>query len=237
MIQKFMMATALTGALTAAMMAPAMAGDTSRVITVTGEGQVEAAPDMATISLGVTHERAEAAEAMAAVSMAMTEMLSQLESLGLDERQLQTSRVTLNPVWSNHRRDVENPPRITGFVASNTLAVQVLNLDRLGPVLDAVIASGANEFSGLQFGIQDSTSLESQARAEAVIQARTKASELAEAAGVALGRVTSISEHNNGRVAPMRAEMAMRMADVTIATGEMSVTVGVNMVFEILDPE
>ncbi|WP_406644922.1 SIMPL domain-containing protein [Aliisedimentitalea scapharcae] len=241
MIQKTLMATALTGALTAALtaaaMTPAMAGDSPRVITVSGQGQVEAAPDMATITLGVTHDHQDAGQAMAEVSAAMGEMLQQLQDLGLEPRQIQTSRVTLHPIWSNQRRDTDSPPEITGFAASNAVSVRVLDLERLGPVLDAVVGSGANEFNGLQFGIQDPGPLESQARALAVRDAQVKARELAEASGVALGLVSSITEGFDGRVLPMQAAMSARKAGTAIAAGEMSVSVSVNMVFDILDLE
>ena len=97
-----------------------------------------------------------------------------------------------------------------------------------------MIASGANDFNGLRFGIQDAAPLQSAARAKAVKDARAKAGELAVAAGVSLGPVLTLSEQRGGRVAPIHAEMAARAAaDVPIAAGELTVTVSVDMVFEI----
>lgn len=232
-ISDFVKSTMLAGGLTAGLAGMAFAGDAPRQIVVSGQGTVHAAPDMATITLGVTHEHVQAGEAMQDVSAAMTEMLVRLRELGLEDRHLQTTRITLNPVWSHHRGN-DRPPEITGFVASNALSVQVVELENLGQVLDAVIAGGANDFNGLQFGIQEPDPLQSDARALAVADARAKAQELADAAGVTLGPVLNISEQRGGRVAPMHAEMSMRKAaDVPVAAGEMSVSVSVDMVFGI----
>lgn len=234
MIQKILMSAALAGAMAGPMAAgAALADDAPRQIVVSGLGQVDAAPDMATITLGVTHEHREAGAAMDAVSVAMGEMLEQLRALGLEDRQVQTSRITLNPVWSQRRNDNGTPPQITGFVASNAVSVQVLKLERLGPVLDAVVGSGANTFNGLQFGLQDPGPLQSEARALSVADGRAKAQELADAAGVTLGPVVTISEQRGGRITPMHAEMAARAAAVPVAAGELTVSVNVDMVFEI----
>ncbi|MBE1282559.1 MAG: DUF541 domain-containing protein [Rhodobacteraceae bacterium] len=215
----------------------ALAEETPRLITVSGQGQVDAVPDMATITLGVTHEHAEAGQAMDAVSLAMTEMLSRLKALGLEDRQIQTTQITLNPLWANRNHDSNSAPRITGFVASNAVSVNVLDLDHLGRVMDAVLTGGANDFNGLRFGLQEPEPLMSQARAKAVDDAIRKARELATAAGIELGDVMSITEHGGGRVTPVHAEMSARAASVPVAAGEMAVTVGVNMVFEIEDAE
>ena len=233
-MQKLLMSAALAGVLAGAVAPQVWAAETPRQIVVSGLGQIEAAPDMATITLGVTHEHREAAQAMAAVSKAMGEMQDALSALGLEDQQLQTTRISLHPVWSNRRGNNDRAPEIVGFSASNAVSVQVLQLDRLGPVLDAVIAKGANDFNGLRFGIQDPGPLQSEARAKAVADARAKAEELAEAAGVPLGAVMTLSEQRGGRVAPMHAEMAARAAaDVPIAAGELTVSVSVDMVFEI----
>ena len=236
MIPNFVMNAVVASGLIAGLAGAAMAADSPRQIVVSGQGVMHAAPDMATITLGVTHEGSQAGQAMDAVSAAMADMLARLKGLGLEDRHLQTTRITLNPVWSHHR-DNKNPPRITGFVASNALSVQVIDLDLLGRALDAVIAGGANDFNGLQFGIQEPGPLESAARAKAVSDARSRAQELADAAGVELGPVLSISEQRGGRVAPMHAEMAMRKADVPVAAGEMSVSVSVDMVFGIAEAD
>lgn len=207
----------------------------TRVITVVGEGQVEAVPDMAMITLGVTHEASEAVEAMEQVSQRTANILDRLTTLEVDPTDVQTSRFSLNPVWSNRNSSTGARPEISGFAASNAVTVRVRELTSLGQILDAVIADGANTFNGLQFLVQDPKPLQDEARRRATADAMDRAAQLAKAAGVTLGSVQSISELGGG-AQPVRMEMAaMRDGGVPIAAGEVSMTASVSMVFEILD--
>lgn len=226
-----------TAAVVAALLgAPAWAEQAPRQISVTGEGVVEAAPDMATITLGVTQEATEAKAAMDATSAAVAKVLARLEAAGIAARDLQTRQLSLNPVWSEVRGGTEGRRAITGFVASNTVLVRVRDLTALGPILDAVIADGANDFSGLQFGVQEVAPLRDEARKRAVADAMARAKLLAEAAGVALGPVLTIQDHGGGMPMPM-AEMSMRAsaAKMPVAAGEVSVEANVSMVFSIAE--
>jgi len=227
-----------TFAFLAAMMAATTAGlahAEERRINVDATGTVQVAPDMATITLGVTHQNPEASEAMKATSDAVAQVLARLGDMGIDERDLQTRDLSLSPIWSNRNQQNGEPPEITGFVASNRVFVRVRDLTQLGEVMDAVIQDGANDFSGLSFGLQDSEPIEVQARAKAVSEATAKAEQLAQAANVTLGPVQTISERGGG-VRPMAEMRTMAMADaggVPVAGGEISVSVSVSMEFEI----
>lgn len=206
-----------------------------RRISVDATGTVQAAPDMATITLGVTNENAEASVAMKATSDAVSQVLGRLEEMGLESRDVQTRDLSLSPVWSGRNSQSGEQARITGFVASNRVFVRVRDLDQLGQIMDAVIQDGANDFGGLSFGVQDPKPLEAQARAQAVAQASEKAQQLAQAANVSLGPVQSIVEQGGG-VRPMAAMREMSMADaggVPVAGGEISVSVSVSMQFGI----
>ncbi|GHG87240.1 SIMPL domain-containing protein [Pseudodonghicola xiamenensis] len=231
MTQKLIATAALLATLIGA---PAWSDEAPRQIVVTGEGVVQAEPDMATITLGVTHEAEEAGEAMQATSDAVAAILTRLGDMGIASRDLQTRQLSLNPIWSEDKDDVGGRQKISGFVASNTVLVRVRDLTALGGILDAVIADGANDFSGLQFSVQEPKPLQDQARKEAVAEAMARARLLADAAGVTLGPVVSISDAGGGRIAPM-AEMSMRMAaaKMPVAAGEVSVSASVSMVFSI----
>ncbi len=208
----------------------------SRHITVTGEGRIDVEPDMATITLGVTNEAKEAKSAMAETSKAVAQMLAGLEQMGVAARDVQTQRFSLNPVWSNRNSSGNGRAEITGFVASNMVLVRVRDLDSLGRILDGVIADGANDFNGLQFGVQEKKPLEDAARKAAVEDGIDQARQLAEAAGVTLGPVVSISEQGSGGPRPMMMEMAAaRDASAPIAAGEITLTKSVSMVFAIAE--
>lgn len=135
------------------------------LVTVTGEATVEAVPDMATISLGVTTMGDTAAAAMAANTTALTAVMARLKAAGIDDRDLQTSNLSLNPNWTS---DGNNGSKISGYMASNQLSVRVRALDSLGGVLDAVISDGANTLNGISFDVSSPRPAQDAARKAAV---------------------------------------------------------------------
>lgn len=206
-----------------------------RVITTQGWGAVETAPDMATIRVGVTHEDPEATAAMAATSAGVSAVLARLSDAGIASRDVQTNNISLQPVWSGRGANNTAPAKITGFAASNTLTVRVRDLEALGGILDLIVSDGANTFNGLSFGLQEPKPAADAARAEAVRDAIDRAQQLADAAGVTLGPIQSISEQG-GMARPQMMEMAAaRQIDAPVAAGELTVTAQVSIVFSIAE--
>lgn len=213
----------------------AVAAESPATLTVSGEGEVAATPDMATLTLGVTQEAKTAQAAMDAASTAMADILSALQAAGIAARDIQTGDLSLNPVWSNRSYDSNGAPQITGFMARNILTVRVREMAALGGVMDQVLSVGANSFQGLGFGLQDPQPKADAARVAAVQDAMRKAALLAEAAGVKLGPVLSISDQGgNARPQPVMME-AMRSSAVPVAEGEVSLSARVTMVFALED--
>ncbi len=202
-------------------------------LTVTGEGRVEQVPDMATITMGVAHQAPSAAEAMARTSEATRAMLDQLAEAGIEPRDMQTRDLSLSPVW-DHSKD--QPPRVVGYSASNTVMVRVRQLDDLGGILDAVVTNGANRFHGLSFGLQDPGPARDAARREAVAEAMRKAQLYAEAAGVTLGPLLSLSEAGSAAPRPVAMERMSMANSAPIAAGELTIAAQVNLVFAIGAP-
>ena len=203
-------------------------------IAVIGEGVVSAVPDMATVRVGVAREARAAGDAMRAASDAARAVLLRLEVLGIEARDVQTAGIRLDPRYQ-HTND-GRPPKITGYVASNDLSVRVRDLDALGAVLDGVVSDGANGLGGLTFGVAEERTLMDEARRLAVADAQAKAELLAEASGIGLGPVLSISM--GGPVAqpfPAGRSMAMEAAAVPIAAGEMDFRQTVSIVFAIAE--
>lgn len=199
-------------------------------ITVTGEGEAAAVPDMAVVTLGVTAQGAEAGMAMDEASEVAEAILARLDGLGIAARDRQTSDLSLMPVWSDERGGEGR--RITGYEANNRLTVRVRNLSQLGDVLEAVLQDGANRLSGLTFGLQEPGPVMDEARRDAVADAMSKARVLAEAAGVTLGPVVSISEQGGGYAPQPMMEMA-RVSSVPVASGESVANARVTMVFSL----
>ncbi|OHC54564.1 MAG: hypothetical protein A3D16_10360 [Rhodobacterales bacterium RIFCSPHIGHO2_02_FULL_62_130] len=223
---------AMTAALALPMAAPALAQDAA-IVTVTGEATVEATPDSATISLGVTTDGATAAEAMAANSAAVQAVIDRLKLAGIEDRDLQTSNLSLNPNWVGY--DSGQTPTISGYIASNMLTVRVRVLESLGSVLDAVITDGANTLNGLTFEVAQPRPVLDEARKQAVADAMARATILAEAAGGRLGKVISITE-NAGYGAPVpmfRSDAAA--APVPVAGGQIGLMASVTVTYEIAE--
>jgi hypothetical protein len=201
-------------------------------IAVSATGAASAAPDMATVSLGVSRDARTASQAMDAVALAAEAVLADIETAGIAARDVQTSSLNLNPVWDHSN---SRPPQIRGYNASTMLTVRVRELDGLGGLLDSVVGEGANTLNGLTFGFADRAPLETAARTDAVVQARAMAETLAEAAGVTLGPVLNISEGGEVGPAPMMRGTMMEAAAVPVAAGELDVRVTVTVVFGIAD--
>ena len=206
-----------------------------RHITVQGQGSVEGVPDMAVLTMGVSHQADTAGDAMALVAGAAQEMLARLEAMGVEARDMQTSELSLHPVWERDRYE-NRAPKVIGFNASTQVTVKLRDLAGVGKVLDAVLQDGANQFNGLRFSLQDPDPQMNEARVAAVADARARAELYAKAAGVTLGPVLSIDEHGGAAPAPVfMARAAMAEAAMPIAEGEVSVQAGVTMVFAITD--
>lgn len=207
-------------------------GAAPRSITVTGTGTVQAAPDMATLSIGVTTQGTTAAEALAANSKATEAVIARLTASGIEARDMQTSNLAINPNWTGYD---SSTPTISGYVASNMLTVRVRALDTTGAVLDAAVADGANTLNGMTFGLADPEPQLNEARKVAVADARAKAELLAAAAGVTLGEVLAISDAGTmADPAPMYRD-AVSASPVPVQGGELGLVANVSVTWEIAD--
>ncbi|SMG06673.1 SIMPL domain-containing protein [Paracoccus sp. J56] len=204
-------------------------------LTVTGTGHATAQPDMATVSVGVSTRAATAAEAMSQNAEQQKKVIETLKAEGIEARDIQTAGLNLSPTMDYS--DQGKPPKLTGYTAQNTVSVRVRDVAGLGPVLDKLVTSGANEIGGIVFSREDMTEAEDKARTEAVADARRRAEVMAEAAGMRLGGLLSLSDAavSSGP----RPMMAMRVqesaaADTPIEAGELGISTNVTAVFAML---
>lgn len=212
-------------------LAPALADD-DPTLTVTGTGSVEAAPDLATVSLGVTTSGATGGAAMSANTDALTAVIARLKAAGVEDRDIQTSNLSLNPNWVTNAAGTAN--EIQGFIATNMVTVRIRDLTRTGTVLDAAVADGANALNGLSFGLQDPRPRQDEARRKAVADAVAIATLLSDAAGTKLGPILSI--HEGGAAEPFPGPMYRTMADaaaVPVEAGSLDISASVTIVFAI----
>jgi uncharacterized protein len=192
-------------------------------------GEVKAAPDRATISVGVQALAPTAAQAMAQNRERMGKVMAQLMKQGLAARDIQTSSIDLNAQYSYAQNEA---PKLTGYQASNTVMIMVNDMARLGPVLDAVVEAGVNQVNGISFGFKNAQGLEDAARLAAVKALKAKADLYAGATGYRSVRLVSLSEGgSNPEPRPMAlmamAKMGADAGSTPVSGGELSVRINV----------
>ena len=184
-----------------------------RILTVQGEGKVQAVPDIATLSVEVSQEAEELDPVMTRVRREMGKVLETVKAQGIEDKDVQTEIFNVRPKWEYDKR--VNPRRV-GYVVTNRVSVKVRDLKKVGKVLTAVTASGATSVNGPDFGVDNPQIYERKALALAFEDARSKATALADAAGVRLGQIVSMTPGAiNGPVSPrpfMMRAMAMPAA-------------------------
>jgi uncharacterized protein YggE len=208
---------------------PALAqSERPAMISVTGEATVSVPPDLAEVDGGFTSEAKTAREASDASNAAMGKVLLALKAAGIEEKDIQTSRLSLQPQTQNPPNR-SGPPAIVGYRASNHVTIRLRDVTKVAGVIDMLVGAGANDIGGINFMVSAASKLLDEAREQAFADARRKAEIYAKAAGVTLGAPLSISEGNVS--APMfRSKMAMApMAAAPVSQGEETLSVSVSV--------
>ena len=195
-------------------------------ISVTGEATVSVPPDLAEIDGGVTSEAKTAREASEANNAAMGKVLQALKGAGIEEKDIRTSRLSLQPQSAPNR---SGPSAIAGYRASNRVTVRVRDVAKVASAIDTLVGAGANEIGGINFVVSQASKLLDEARERAVADARRKAEIYAKAAGVTLGAPLSISEEGNSAPVPYRRMAAGMAVSAPVAQGEETLAVTVSV--------
>lgn len=209
------------------------------VLTVTGQAEVEAAPDRARIQLAVETEGESAAEAGDLNAALMTQVMSAMRSAGEDADgfRLETFGYSLSPRYGAVRADRSR--EIVGYTARNTLEVTVDEVDRVGGLIDAALGAGSNRVSSLTFEVQDPEPYRHEAMREAIRSARAEAEVMAAALGMELG--TPVEVQGGANVPPPRplrafadaVEMSAAQAPTPVEAGMQSISANVTIRFRL----
>ena len=205
-------------------------------LSISTQATVNREPDIAFITAGVQTEAPTASEAMRKNAQQMTGVFNALKNAGVDDKDMQTSNFSLQPRYDYNNRN-NSPPKLIGYTASNQLSVKVRDLEHLGQTMDALVSAGGNTFSGLRFALDDDSEVRDEARTNAMKEATERAELYADAAGLKVLRIVTISEGGGYNPGP-QPMMAMRMASdesasTPIAAGEVGYTANVSVVFEL----
>ena len=206
------------------------------LLNISANAEATRVPDVATLSAGVVTQAADGNSAMRQNAQQMDKVLAAIKAAGIAERDVQTSGVSLNP---QYRYADNEAPKITGYQASNTVSLKVRDIAKLGKVLDALAAQGANQINGPSFEIDQPEPVYDEARLAALKKAQARAETYAKSLGLRVRRIVSISEGSQGgfRPMPMMAMAAGRAnkmeMDTAVSPGETTVSVNLDVVFEL----
>jgi uncharacterized protein YggE len=200
-------------------------------ISVTGEAHISVAPDIAFVDAGVATDAKTAREASEANNTAMAKVFAALKAANVDARDIQTSRLSLQPQYAPNR---SGPSPVVGYRASNRVTVRIHDVSKVAGTIDTLVGAGANDIGNVAFEVSQASKLLDDAREKAVDDARRKAEIYAKAAGVTLGAPLSISE--GGAPQPVfRSKMVAGMAGAPtpIAQGEETLSISVSVTWAI----
>jgi uncharacterized protein YggE len=204
-------------------------------LDISAAGEVTRVPDLAIISAGVQTLLPTATAAIEQNAARMDRVRTALKRAGIDDKDIQTSSINLNP---EYQYDQNQPPRLTGYRATNTVNVKFRDLKRTGAILDALVAEGANQINGPSLTIDKPEAALDEARAKAIANGRARAELYARALGMRVVRILSVSESGGYAVPPpmpmvMMAERSDASAKTAIDPGTQQLQVSVSMSFQL----
>lgn len=202
-------------------------------IWVSGEGKVTVVPDVAILNVGVESQALTVTEAQQKAADAMTAVMDELERQGVAEKDITTQNFSIQPVtrWKDDEQILE------GYRVTNMVTVKIRDVDNAGTVIDAVVQAGGDliRVNGISFTVDDPTLYYAEAREKAMVDAKAKAQQLANVAGIKLGDPTYITE--SGAYTPYRYDyaesMAVPAATTPISAGEIEITLAVQVAYSI----
>ncbi len=229
--------------------------ESTPTLSVVGEAEASASPDLARVRLGVEERAPSPEDAMERANRRMAKVIDALKTKGIDKRDLQTTdlsmyfeevremppspRQMMQPSEARNELAPEEPRAERGvaprgyYVVRNTVVVSVRQLERLGEVIGAAMSAGANQLQGFELTLDDASHLRDEARKKAIAQAIEKAKLLAKEANVKLGRIIEVSEGGGASPRPKMAGRAYALADssVPVENGELTLSQSVNVIF------
>jgi len=205
------------------------------VMSVTGMGMTTLTPDIAYIYLGVHTQAESAAIAVSQNNTSAQKVVDAIKNFGIKAEDIRTTNFSIYP---SQQYDKDGQPTNILYMVDNTIYVTVRDLTKLGDLLDAAVQAGANNVNSITFDVADKTQALSDARKAAVANAKQQAQELADASGVKLGDITSISYYDSTPIAYDYGKgggggASVAAASVPVNPGQLQFTVSVSLTYEL----
>jgi uncharacterized protein len=211
----------------------ALAQDTTlKGISVTGQGEISASPDMARVGLGVVTEDKDAAKAASENAKLSQKIIDAISAAGIVRKDIQTAQYAVQALFDYK----QSPPKLTGYQASNSVSVTIRDLHKVGSIIDQSMAAGGNNVQAVSFEVENDSVLRDEALKQAAKMAANKAHVIAEALGVKLGPLKAASENVERPPYPMvaaRLEATNQVSTTPILPGQITVRATVNLVYDI----
>lgn len=217
----------------------------SRTITVEGDGKVTVKPDVAMVSLSVASVGKTVKEVTEDNNKKMNAIINEVKSLGVKAEDIKTTGYDLYPQY-DYYTPIDNKvqpqaPKILGYNLNQSITVKIRDLSKSDEVLQKGVDAGANQIGSLVFDLDDSSGVKREARKMAFDKAKDKAEQMANAAGVKIGKVVTFSEGFGGGYMPQYANYAMKTMDMSegavagasVEAGSKEYTVNVSVTYEI----
>ncbi|MGB7785642.1 MAG: SIMPL domain-containing protein [Salinimicrobium sp.] len=205
--------------------------ENNALVNVTGKGTVTVVPDRVLIRARIEHSGQSAAEVKAQNDKVVSEVIKYLKAQNIPAKNIQTEYINLNKDYNYNTKE-------TFYSANQSISILLEDISKYEKLMTGLLDSGLNRIDGIQFQSSKKEELESEARKKAILDAKEKAEEYAQALGQQIGKAYSINEQNSGDFPPMYRAMEMKSADSageqTLAPGEMEITVKVNVGFLLL---
>lgn len=211
--------------------------DQSPVLAFAITEEIKSTPDRVSIGAGVTTTAQTAQEAVRQNATQMTSVIAALRRAGIAERDIQTSGFNLSAQYDYNNRTEGQPPRLTGYQASNMVTVKSNDISRVGALIDALVAAGGNNINGPEFSVSNADTALDAARTAALQRATARAQFYAQAAGYRSARLVAISEGvaRGERPVPMMARMSADAAGAAtpMMAGEVANAVTINVEYRL----
>ena len=214
---------------------PALADQAPPTLTADGQGITMVVPDIAVVTIGVASRARTASAALAANSTDLARAIAAIQAAGVADKDIGTSGFAIDPIYQPvpEGQQQTTPPAIIGYGVSNSVTVTIRDIAKSGGILDAVVSAGANQVNGIRFDVSDPKAANDAALTAAIADALAKGALMADAAGVKLVRVLSVSASAGGGPRPVFMAMAKAASPVPVMPGQQSLDASATISWEI----